>query len=154
MTKSTMLAAWSTLAVVMFSAATMAAPPGPRTARRTATHSLRLWINRADQTTLRAELVDVLNGTVHLKKKDGTTVEVPLEDLDKGDQRYVRRTLPPLVIVLPPDYPIRGVFDDAWDGSTARFPVLCLAHPEVDPIELAAFRIRTEIVVKEGPGPV
>jgi len=58
----------------------------------------RKWTDSTGQYSVRAEFVDVKDGTVRLKKENGKTLSVPLDKLSKADQDYVRsldRPAPP-----------------------------------------------------------
>jgi hypothetical protein len=52
---------------------------------------LRTWTDFTGQYRVRAELVEVKDGRVWLKKVDGSTVGVPLDRLSATDQRWVAR---------------------------------------------------------------
>jgi hypothetical protein len=53
----------------------------------------RQWTSRAGGFSVEAELVDVRDGNVILKKADGSQVSVPLNKLSLGDVRYVNQEL-------------------------------------------------------------
>jgi hypothetical protein len=53
----------------------------------------RQWTSRSGGFSVEAELVDVKEGNVILKKPDGTQVSVPLGKLSLGDVRYVNDVL-------------------------------------------------------------
>ena len=50
---------------------------------------LRMWSDRSGKFKVEAELVGVADGKVQLKRKDGQTVEVPLERLSDEDQKFI-----------------------------------------------------------------
>jgi hypothetical protein len=52
---------------------------------------MRTWREATGTYTVRATLVDVVDGKVMLKKEDGRIVTVPLEKLSKYDQDYANR---------------------------------------------------------------
>ena len=52
---------------------------------------LRTWIDRSGQHRTEASFVESKDGKVTLKKKDGATISVPLENLCKADQEYVQQ---------------------------------------------------------------
>src|SRR6476620_9228443 len=54
---------------------------------------LRKWTARTGNFSAEAELVDVKEGNVVLKKADGTIVTVPLDHLSLADVRYVETYL-------------------------------------------------------------
>lgn len=54
---------------------------------------IRTWKARKGNFSVKAELVDVQNGKVELKKEDGTTLSVPLDQLSLADVRYVDQYL-------------------------------------------------------------
>jgi WD40 repeat protein len=54
---------------------------------------VRTWKARKGNFSVKAELVDVQNGKVELKKEDGTTITVPLDQLSLADVRYVDQYL-------------------------------------------------------------
>ncbi len=56
---------------------------------------VRTWTDRSGEHQTEASLVDSQDGKVMLKKKDGTTITVPLESLSDADRDYVRGSLPP-----------------------------------------------------------
>jgi hypothetical protein len=53
----------------------------------------RQWTSRAGGFSVEAELVDVKDGNVILKKTDGSQVSVPLNKLSLGDVRYINDVL-------------------------------------------------------------
>ena len=50
----------------------------------------RQWTDRSGSYSVEAELVKVEDGRVHLKKPDGTIVQVPQDRLCDADQRYLK----------------------------------------------------------------
>lgn len=72
--------------VLLFSLGALAVPAqGEGAAPET-----RTWTDSTGTHTVEAQLVDVKDGKVHLKKIDGTVAVVPLEKLSEADQRFVR----------------------------------------------------------------
>ncbi|HEX4142415.1 MAG TPA: SHD1 domain-containing protein [Pirellulales bacterium] len=61
-----------------------------RTGRATGDLPVRNWTDRSGTHHAEASLVEVKGGQVTLKKKDGTTIHVPLDSLSDADQDYVR----------------------------------------------------------------
>jgi hypothetical protein len=53
----------------------------------------RQWTSRAGGFSVEAELLDVKDGNVILKKTDGSQVSVPLNKLSLGDVRYINEVL-------------------------------------------------------------
>lgn len=53
----------------------------------------RQWTSRAGGFSVEAELVDVKDGKVILKKTDGSQISVPLEKLSLGDVQFISETL-------------------------------------------------------------
>ena len=53
----------------------------------------RQWTSRAGGFSVEAELVDVKDGKVILKKTDGTQISVPLNKLSLGDMQYINGVL-------------------------------------------------------------
>ena len=51
----------------------------------------RTWTDHAGKHQTEAIFVETKDGKVTLKKKDGTTIKVPLESLSEADQQYVRQ---------------------------------------------------------------
>ena len=51
---------------------------------------VRKWTDTTGKFTVDAELVDSTNETVHLKKRDGQVIALPLEKLSGADQEYIR----------------------------------------------------------------
>jgi hypothetical protein len=51
----------------------------------------RKWTDDTGRYSVEAELVDVKDGKVVLRKADGTTVEVPLDKLSAADREYLRQ---------------------------------------------------------------
>jgi tetratricopeptide (TPR) repeat protein len=65
-----------------------ASPPESSTEAKPAS-GLRMWSDRSGKFKVEAELVGVADGKVQLKRKDGQTVEVPLERLSDEDQKFI-----------------------------------------------------------------
>jgi WD40 repeat protein len=63
-------------------------PPGQGARPTLAKPALRLWTSADGKHTAKAELVDVADGAVTLRKADGTQVEVSLADLSPEDRRF------------------------------------------------------------------
>ena len=51
----------------------------------------RTWTDRAGKHHTEAIFVEAKDGDVTLKKKDGTTIKVPLESLSDADQQYIEQ---------------------------------------------------------------
>lgn len=49
----------------------------------------RTWTDNTGKYAVEAELVEVRDGNVHLRKTDGSVVSVPLERLSAADRRYL-----------------------------------------------------------------
>ena len=52
--------------------------------------STRTWTDTSGSFSVEAELVDILDGKVRLKKKDGRDITVPLAKLSEADQQFVK----------------------------------------------------------------
>ena len=105
----------------------------------TADAPTRKWTDAAGRFSVEAEMVDLQNGAVHLKRTDGKIISVPLKELSLADQEFVRqatgsssRTTQDEAaadkgIIRLPLYPHvfqRTVWIDAMDsGGTARATV-------------------------------
>lgn len=59
----------------------------------TASAQVRTWTARSGKFSVEAELIDVANDIVTLKKKDGAVVEIALEKLSLGDLKYIDEVL-------------------------------------------------------------
>lgn len=53
----------------------------------------RVWTDSSGKHQTEAVLVEVVRGQAELRKRDGSTVRVPLEKLSRDDQRFVRAEL-------------------------------------------------------------
>ena len=51
----------------------------------------RTWTDRSGRYNIEAVLEDFRDGEVHLRKRDGSLLEVPLERLSKADRQYVQQ---------------------------------------------------------------
>jgi hypothetical protein len=51
---------------------------------------VRTWADKSGAHTIEAELIEVKQGVVRLKKSDGKIVALPLEKLSDADQKYVK----------------------------------------------------------------
>ncbi|TVS07952.1 MAG: hypothetical protein EA424_29170 [Planctomycetaceae bacterium] len=56
-----------------------------------AENDLRNWTDATGAHVIEAELLDVVDGTVRLKRQDGREVSVPLDRLSQEDQQYIQR---------------------------------------------------------------
>ncbi len=56
--------------------------------------SMRTWQDRTGKFKVEAELVDKSDTAVTLKKKDGSTIQVPIDKLSEADQAYLRDSMP------------------------------------------------------------
>ena len=52
---------------------------------------VRTWTDHSGEHQIEASLVNAQDGKVTLKKKDGTTITVPLDSLSDADREYVKR---------------------------------------------------------------
>ena len=55
----------------------------------TADAPTRKWTDSTGQFTVEADMVDVRDGTVHLRIADGRIITVPLRELSPADQEFV-----------------------------------------------------------------
>jgi hypothetical protein len=69
----------------------------------TITTSAREWTDATGSFTVEADLVDIVDGKVRLKKENGKILSVPLAKLCKSDQEHLKKTANP--------------FDDGEDDS-------------------------------------
>ncbi len=90
-----MSARFGTLTILFIGLPLLAAVLNPAAGQETAANAAdqpraRTWTDRRGKHQTEASLVEV---TVTLKTKDGTTINVPLESLSDADRVYVRRSL-------------------------------------------------------------
>ncbi len=82
------------LGVALVGAATLA-PAADRPARRSGAKSAaqqpRYWTDATGKYKTRATLVEVVEGSVRLKKGDGKIVTVPVEKLSQADQKWLEK---------------------------------------------------------------
>jgi hypothetical protein len=55
---------------------------------------MRTWTDASGRFSIDAELVDVGEGIVRLKKADGQVISIPIEKLSQADQQFVRSQAP------------------------------------------------------------
>lgn len=93
---------------------------------------VRTWTDATGNHSVQAELVEVKNGRVHLRKADGGLAAVPLARLSAADREYVERhTSRPTrtAAAAPDDWPcFRG---PNHDGTLAAKLTLVSGEPEV-----------------------
>ena len=94
-----MLAGFHRRTVLIAGLLLLAAIPRPAAAQETGANSagqprIRAWTDRSGEHQTEASLVDSQDGKVTLKKKDGTTITVPLDSLSDADQEYVKHHTP------------------------------------------------------------
>lgn len=65
------------------------ANPTPTTVE--ANETLRTWTDKSGKFQVEAEFIKIAGENVLLKKKDGTTIEVPLQKLTSKDQVIARK---------------------------------------------------------------
>jgi len=68
-----------------------AAEPGAKSAAKSATQERRTWVDTTGKFRVRAQLVDVQDGNVRLKKLDGSVISVPIEKLSQADQDWLAK---------------------------------------------------------------
>jgi S1-C subfamily serine protease len=111
-------------------------------------YEVRTWKSAKGNYSLEAELLELQpDGKVRLKRKNGTTVEVPLDRLSPADQKYAREHAaalgnPPAPAATAPTKTPDDVEKEALDSRTAKEAVLIykfyLAQPSLTPQERAA----------------
>lgn len=62
--------------------------PGPKP---TSTRGLRTWSSADGKFRVEAELVKMVAGIVHLKRKDGQVIQVPIDKLSEEDRKLLRK---------------------------------------------------------------
>lgn len=88
------------LLLIVLSASLLADPPPATSDSKNFTGLiLRKWYDAAGRHTIEAELVDILEDKVKLKKPDGKAIEVPLSKLSPLDRSYVQWAAPLVQIV-------------------------------------------------------
>jgi hypothetical protein len=70
-----------------------AADAKPETSPVPAAKNLRTWKSAAGASSVEAELVKMSAGKVTLRKKDGSTVTIPIDKMSAEDQEYIRQRL-------------------------------------------------------------
>lgn len=70
-------------------------------AQETNDTKVRQWTSRNGQYTVNAELLDVKDGTVVLRREDGEVIEVPFDNLSLADVRYAREAANSVVRSTP-----------------------------------------------------
>ena len=91
-----MSARFGKLTVLFLELALFAAIPRPAAAQEAAAKTpdqprVRAWTDRSGTHRMDAAVVELKDGKVALKKRDGTTIKVSLENLSEVDQEYVKQ---------------------------------------------------------------
>jgi len=85
---------------------------------------VRKWTDGTGKYSVQAELVDVKDGKVHLRRADGRVVAVPLEKLGAADQEYIKQKSgrPPLGREKTPR-PAEAVSKPIWTMDLAKMVI-------------------------------
>lgn len=135
--------------------AELAAAEAKRTAGEAARKTIedakrRTWTSASGAHQTEAKFVTMAAGLVRLEKDDGQRIEVPLEQLSKDDQDFIRNRewlkAPPLVeeVLAEQMEPAGPVQAETGEISTLRFDNLTKEELSQDPARLLSSRLLAE----------